>query len=197
MFDHYSNIDRFKSIISHLSPSSLSSSQIFDRLILSSLNIKQRRLISIRDIDRLPSSIDYVSINMMNESSHCDSMTTCEYQFDRYRHIDDECSNRRSYELKTDVKRKIVGHRHVQSMIDARDSFKKIDDRSGQKHLMNQLAVDNLKQVGVEVFCKSKDDLEPDARTDAIVFIAVSITDEHKKVIAENTNDAKLSCTNF
>jgi hypothetical protein len=156
-------------------------------------------VISLQDSARLPEVIEYVSLDMIDNNQQSGSMTACEYQFD-VNDIRENSANvdhnkyLKSSILESEERKPTRKSRNVKSMISMRDSFRKLDDRSGQKQIMNHLAVDNLKQIGVGILCNSQDEREPDPKSDEIRSILLAITDEHKKVIAENIGETKLSC---
>lgn len=95
---------------------------------------------------------------------------------------------------KSENKNKRRQAKSLHSLLSVRDSSRVLDDRSAQKKIIAQLAVDNLSQLSVEVFCKSQQELNPNYKTDEILFILVSYIDEHSKVISENLGKGNTMC---
>lgn len=167
--------------------SSFIHAQMFTRLFLDGKH-RRSKTISLRDAHKLPAFTMFVPIESKADDRIADRTTISTLKWPADEIVVDHAFPMKESKLVTMQTAK-KGQRDAASMIAGRESFKKMDDRSGQKAAMSHLSVDNLRQLGVEVMADCRDDLMPDPQHDGLIAIVVSVTDEHAKIIADNVAD--------
>lgn len=177
--------------------------QVLTRVCLDG-RFKSKRVIALRDDQRLPLFVQYCPLKLQEnvESGVYRMAVSCKATIPLPKisqpspTVADEPTERPgpSSRSKSSNRRRRRQARSLHSLLSVRESARVLDDRSAQKKIMSQLAVDNLCQLSVEVFSKSQDTMMANYRTDEILFILVSFVDEHSKVVTQNLGAKQISC---